>query len=146
MPLTSLSDNQGVLGQALSNSGNFYVDGALASDVKCGAGMLKAGNIIGYWDNGAQYNMGESISGEVNVDRGSLTNPQALGVGQRNDGMYGTVDVNGDGDWGYLGHLEKWRFLSFGRLIFGRVGQQRRCAILLSRPMIELVPKNWARV
>lgn len=90
----------------ISNNGDFYVDGSLGKNILCGAGLLKNGNIIGHWSNNAYgLEWGEWFAGSVNVDptiNSSVNNPNALGIGERNNGMWGTLDANGDGDWGYL--------------------------------------------
>ncbi len=89
--------------EPVSNYGDFCVDGNSPSDIMCGAGLLKNGNVIGHWDNLDEYFKGYIFRGSVNVDPTTdipNENLNALVVGERNIGMIGTIDINGNGMWG----------------------------------------------
>jgi len=100
---TQLYDWKSTPAELVGNNGDLSVNGVLANNIKVGAGLLKDGRIIGDWDNGSDYGMGEWFAGSVNVDPYTnvpANDPGALVVNERNNGTIVAVDVNGDGKWG----------------------------------------------
>ena len=97
--------NAGSNSQQVHSGGNFSVDGAVPT-MYCGAGLLKNGQLIGHWTNPDYTSgFGNWFNGKVYVDPTTSVsgdNLYALVVGERNSGMFGTFDANGDGEWGYI--------------------------------------------